>query len=90
MNGPETDHKKKYEKILKDIIANEVVLIPFFPEPNDQSEFETTPMLVELCARTYTATLYNKMGDRITTTTTGTGGETPNPTEYTGKLQFVC
>ena len=89
MNGHDTEQKKKYEKILKDIIANEVVLIPFFPEPSDQSEFQTTPMLVELHAKTHTATLYMKAGDRITTTTTGTGGDTPNPTEYTGKLQFI-
>ena len=47
-------------------------------------------MLVELHAKTHTATLYMKMGDRITTTTTGTGGETPSPTEYTGKYDHLC
>ena len=40
-------------------------------------------MLVELRPATYTATLFMKAGDRITTTTAG--GETPNPTELTGK-----
>lgn len=85
MNGPETDQKRKYEKILLDIQANEVVLIPFYPEASDQSEFEQTPMLVELRPKSHTATLYMKAGDRITTTTTGTGGDTPSPTEYTGK-----
>ena len=39
MNEPETDQKRKYEKILKDITDNDVVLIPFFPEPSDQSQF---------------------------------------------------
>lgn len=81
-NGPETDQKRKYEKIIKDITDNDVVLIPFYPEATQQSEFEQTPMLVELRPKTYTATLYMKVGDRITTTT---GGETPNPTEQTGK-----
>ena len=45
---------------------------------------EETPMLVELKPRMYAATLYMKSGDRITMTTIG-GGETPNPTETTGK-----
>ena len=40
-------------------------------------------MLVELRPKKYQATLYMKAGDRITTTTGG--GETPNPTEQTGK-----
>ena len=81
-DGPETDQKRKYEKIIKDITDHEVVLIPFFPESTMESEIEQTPMLVELRPKTYTATLYMKAGDRITTTT---GGETPNPTEATGK-----
>ena len=62
-----------------------MVLIPFFPETSAESTFEQTPMLVELRPKTYTATLYMKAGDRITATTTG--GETPNPTEQTGKFK---
>ena len=31
-NGPETEQKRKYEKIIKDITENDVVLIPFYPE----------------------------------------------------------
>ena len=33
MDGPETDQKRRYQKIIKDITDNEVVLIPFYPEP---------------------------------------------------------
>ena len=84
MDGPETDQKRKYEKILKDITEHEVVLIPFYPTGTvDDSGIEQTPMLVELRPKEHEATLYMKSGDRITTTTTGT--ETPNPTEHTGK-----
>ena len=83
MDGPETDQKRRYQKIIKDITDNEVVLIPFYPEPTQESEIEQTPMLVELRPKTFTATLYMKAGDRITTTTAG--GDTPNPTETTGK-----
>ena len=89
MNGPDIDQKRKYEKILKDIHANEVVLIPFYPEASDQSEFEQTPMLVELRPKTHTATLYMKAGDRITTTTNGTAGQTPSPSENTGKYSYT-
>ena len=41
MNGPETDQKRRFNKIMKDISENEVVLIPFYPEinnPNDGSD----------------------------------------------------
>ena len=38
--GPETDQRRKYEKIIKDITDNEVVLIPFFPEVSRDSEAE--------------------------------------------------
>jgi len=34
LNGPETDQKRKYEKCIKDICDNEVVLIPYYPERN--------------------------------------------------------
>ena len=41
-------------------------------------------MLVELHPKNYQATLYMKAGDRITESTTN-NGETPTPTEQTGK-----
>jgi len=46
-------------------------------------------MLVELRPKTYpyTATLYMKAGDRITTTTAG--GDTPSPVEATGKHYYL-
>ena len=60
MNGPETDQKRRFTKILKDIAENDVVLIPFYPEVNNPNESESsqTAMLVELKPREYTATLY--------------------------------
>jgi len=49
MQSPKTDkQREKYEKILNDINDNDVVLIPFFPEPAEENEIEQTPMLVEL------------------------------------------
>lgn len=49
MQSPKTDKQRaKYEKILNDINDNDVVLIPFYPEPTEESEIEQTPMLVEL------------------------------------------
>ena len=86
MNGPETDQKRRFTKILKDITDNEVVLIPFYPEVNNpnESEPQQTAMLVELKPSSYQATLYMQAGNRLTQTTLGEGG-TPNPTEQTGK-----
>ena len=40
MNGPETDQKRRFTKILKDIAENDVVLIPFYPEVNNPNESE--------------------------------------------------
>ena len=85
-NGPETDRKRRYEKIIKDICENEVVLIPYYPERTSETNVQFTPMLVELRPRTYQATLFTKAGDRITETTSN-AGETPTPTEQTGKCQ---
>ena len=82
--GPETDQKRKYDKIIKDICDNEVVLIPYYPERTSSSDMQNTPMLVELHPKNYQATLYMKAGDRITESTTN-NGETPTPTEQTGK-----
>ena len=81
--GPETDQKRKYEKIIRDITDNEVVLIPYYPERKSGSEMQETPMLVELRPSSYQATLYMKAGDRITETTSG--GDTPTPIDQTGK-----
>ena len=52
-NGPETDRKRRYEKIIKDICENEVVLIPYYPERTSETNVQFTPMLVELRPRTY-------------------------------------
>jgi len=52
-NGPETDQKRKYEKIIKDITDNEVVLIPYYPERTSESAIYQTPMLVELRPKNY-------------------------------------
>lgn len=38
--GPETDQKRKYEKIIRDITDHDVVLIPFYPEATDESAAE--------------------------------------------------
>lgn len=73
--------------MLKDITENDIVLIPFYPEMDRDSDASTnnmTPMLVELHPKNYQANLYMKAGDRITTTST-TVGNTPTPTEETGK-----
>ena len=84
MNGPETDQKRKYEQILKDIIENDVVLIPFYPEPSDQVQFMTTPMLVELQAKTHSATLYERKRDRKPPNSSqGPEEEMPDPIERT-------
>jgi len=37
-DGPETDQKRKYEKIIKDITDHEIVLIPFYPDPTPAQE----------------------------------------------------
>lgn len=89
------ESQRKYEKIIKDIVESDVVLIPYYPERQvpkrkgamgmtPSPDAEETPMLVELKPDQYAATLYMKSGDRITMTTMG-GGDTPNPTETTGK-----
>ena len=83
MAGADTTQKKRYEKIIKDITENDIVLIPYYPERTSASDMQQTPMLVELCYKKLQATLYMKAGDRITQTTMG--GDTPTPTEQTGK-----
>ena len=90
MNGPETDQKRRFNKILKDVAEHDVVLIPFYPEVNNPNESEQaqTAMLVELKPRHYQATLYTQAGDRMSRTTNGEGG-TPNPIEQTGKYRFA-
>ena len=50
-SGPETDQKRKYEKIMKDFAEHEIVLIPFYPDPTPEDDDELTPMLVELHPR---------------------------------------
>lgn len=87
MEGPETDQKRKFTKMMKDISENEVVLIPFYPEVNNpnESEPQQTAMLVELRLESWTATLYTKAGDRLTGSTIG-GEGTPNPTEQTADM----
>jgi len=52
-NWPEMDQKRKYEKIIKDITDNEVVLIPYYPERTSESAIYQTPMLVELRPKNY-------------------------------------
>ena len=81
MNGPETDQKRRFSKILKDVAEHDVVLIPFYPEINNPNESDQTQtaMLVELKPRSYQATLYTQAGNRLSQTTNGEG--TPNPTE---------
>lgn len=81
MNGPETDQKRRFAKILKDVAEHDVVLIPFYPEINNPNESDQTQtaMLVELKPRSYQATLYTQAGNRLSQTTNGEG--TPNPTE---------
>ena len=34
---PETDQKRKYQKIIKDICESDVVLIPYYPERSSDS-----------------------------------------------------
>ena len=90
LETPKTNAQRaKYEKILNDINDHDLVLIPFYPEQSNADESEAgqhTPMLVELKPKIHQATLYMRAGDRITTTTQGSGNdETPNPTETTGK-----
>ena len=86
MQGPDTDQKRKFTKIISNITEHEVILIPYYPEQTPKSNSAgLTPMLVELHPKDLQATLYMKSGDRITTSTMG-GEGTPTPAEKTADM----
>ena len=85
-NGPETDKKRMFEKMNKEICESDVVLIPYYPDRQYDSIVKHQMMLIVLRPRTFKATLITKANNDFNTEITFRGGEVPpKPTEQTSK-----